>query len=130
MIYELPTESRLEPMSKLAFDTHAYVKQLIDAGFSEQQAEAQAELLGTFVEKSFISKNDLKELESKLALGLKEEIISVSKQERELLLAGLKEETERLQSEVRQNATELKSRLWWLMGLVVVQTGIIIAQFI
>lgn len=117
----------------MAFDTHAYVKQLIDAGFSEQQAEAQAELLGAFVEKSFISKNDLKELESRLTKGLKEETEAASKQERELLLAGLTElkgDTERLHAEVRQSAAELKARLWWLMGMLVAQAGIIIALLI
>jgi hypothetical protein len=117
-------------MNKLAFDTHAYVKQLIDAGFSEQQAEAQAELLGAFVESSFISKHDLKALESRLTSGLREETETVLKQERELLLAGLRGDLERLQaeiSEIRQRTAELKARLLWL---VVLQASIVIALLI
>lgn len=51
-----------------AFDTHAYVKRLKAAGFSEQQAEAQAELqaqvLSTLVTEKLATKEDILRLES------------------------------------------------------------------
>lgn len=37
-------------MPSLAFDTLAYAKKLKQAGFTEQQAEAQAEILAEIVE--------------------------------------------------------------------------------
>ena len=49
-----------------AFDTHAYVKTLKSAGFTEQQAEAQAELnakiLSELVTEKLATKDDIAEL--------------------------------------------------------------------
>ena len=47
----------------LAFDTHRYVKKMKEVGFTEQQAEAQAETLADFVGNNLTTKQDLKELE-------------------------------------------------------------------
>lgn len=57
-------------MSMPAFDTHAYVKRLQQAGFNEKQAEAQAELqsevLSTLVTEKLATKGDIIRLESEL----------------------------------------------------------------
>ena len=57
-------------MALPAFDTHAYVKRLIKAGFKEEQAEAQAELqaevLSTLVTEKLATKGDITRLESEL----------------------------------------------------------------
>ena len=61
-------------MTVLAFDTHAFVKKLKEAGFSEPQAEAQAEaLIKAFVQfreemhlDELATKRDLRELELRL----------------------------------------------------------------
>ncbi|TAN45216.1 MAG: DUF1640 domain-containing protein [Nitrospirae bacterium] len=50
----------------LTFDTHAYVKRLRAVGFTEDQAEAQAETLAEIVEDKLATKTDLKELELNL----------------------------------------------------------------
>lgn len=54
----------------LAFDTFAYAKKLKLAGFSEQQAEVQAETLAEIIEERLATKQDLKELELRLIIRL------------------------------------------------------------
>ena len=56
----------------MAFDTHASVKKLQEAGFTAQQAEAQVELLLTIVEGNLATKQDLKETEGRTEIRLKE----------------------------------------------------------
>lgn len=55
-------------MSLPAFDTHAYVKRLRQAGFNEEQAEAQAELqaqvLSALVTEKLATKDDVLRLEN------------------------------------------------------------------
>ena len=58
--------------SALTFDTHAYVKKLTGVGFSEEQAEVQAQTLIALVEDRLATKQDLKMLETKLERDLKE----------------------------------------------------------
>ena len=50
----------------LIFDTHAYVKSLQSVGFTEEQAEVQANALKTLVENDLATKQDLRELELRL----------------------------------------------------------------
>lgn len=57
-------------MSVLVFDTHAYVKKLKGVGFSEEQAEVQAEVISALIEEQLATKRDLKELEERLAYRL------------------------------------------------------------
>ncbi len=67
-------------MTVLAFDTHAFVKKLKEAGFSELQAEAQADALikalVQFREEMHLdelaTKRDLRELELRLEAKLAE----------------------------------------------------------
>lgn len=54
----------------LAFDTLAYSKKLREAGFTELQAEAQAEALAQIVNDHIATKQDLKELEYRLIIKL------------------------------------------------------------
>lgn len=50
----------------MAFDTPAYAKKLQEAGFTSEQAEVQAEALRAVVVENLATKQDLKELETKL----------------------------------------------------------------
>ena len=65
--------------STVAFDTLAYARKLKAAGFTEQQAELQAEALGEIVEERLATKQDvlalkrdIKELETTLKRDIKE----------------------------------------------------------
>ncbi|MBF0538539.1 MAG: DUF1640 domain-containing protein [Nitrospirae bacterium] len=54
----------------LIFDTHAYVKKLKAVGFTEEQAEVQAEAMSGLIEEGLATKRDLKELELRLSIRL------------------------------------------------------------
>ncbi|CAC9508082.1 hypothetical protein [uncultured Gammaproteobacteria bacterium] len=57
-------------MSVIAFDTLTYAKKLKASGFTEQQAEVQAEAMAELVNEQLATKRDLKELEMSLVLRL------------------------------------------------------------
>jgi hypothetical protein len=57
-------------MSAIAFDTLAYAKKLKASGFTEEQAEVQAEAMADLVNEHLATKRDLKELEMSLVLRL------------------------------------------------------------
>jgi predicted phage-related endonuclease len=50
----------------LAFDTLQYAKRLKQAGFTEEQAEVQAEGLREFIDDHLATKQDIKELEKEI----------------------------------------------------------------
>ena len=54
------------------FDMLAYAKKLKSAGFTEDQAEIQAQALAEIIEERLATKQDLKELELRLKQDLKE----------------------------------------------------------
>lgn len=57
-------------MSSLAFDTHAFVKDLTRAGMTEEQAEVLARSQATLIDEKLATKQDLKELELRMTLRL------------------------------------------------------------
>jgi hypothetical protein len=54
----------------VAFDTLVYARRLKNAGFSEEQAEVQAEALAAVVADTLATKQGLRELEYRLTLRL------------------------------------------------------------
>ncbi len=59
-------------MATLTFDTHAFVKELTQAGMPEAQAEVLAHSQATLIDEKLATKQDLKELEVLLRRDLKE----------------------------------------------------------
>ncbi len=57
-------------MSTIVFDTHAFVKELIQAGMPEAQAEVLARSQATLIDEKLATKQDLKELELRLTVRL------------------------------------------------------------
>ena len=57
-------------MATLAFDTHAFVKELTQAGMPEAQAEVLARSRTTLLDEKLATKQDLKELELRLTIRL------------------------------------------------------------
>ncbi len=57
-------------MATVTFDTHAYVKKLKSAGFTEQQAEAQSEaqkeLLSEILDSTLATKGDIQILKAEI----------------------------------------------------------------
>ena len=59
-------------MATIAFDTHAFVKELTQAGMPEAQAEVLARSQATLIDEKLATKQDLKELEAHLRHDMKE----------------------------------------------------------
>ena len=57
-------------MSTIVFDTHAFVKELTQAGMPEAQAEVLARSPATLIDEKLATKQDLKELELRLTIRL------------------------------------------------------------
>jgi adenylosuccinate lyase len=86
--------------------TLAYAKKLKEVGFTESQAEVQATTLASVVESEFATQQDLKETEA----ALKRDIKDVEA---------------RLEAKLAETKAEL---IKWLVGLLFVQAGFIIAM--
>ncbi len=61
----------------ITFDTHAYIKRLKSVGFTEEQAEVQAETFAEIIEERLATKQDLKELELTMKNDLERGLASV-----------------------------------------------------
>ena len=59
-------------MGTIVFDTHAFVKELAEAGMPEKQAEVLARSQATLINETLATKQDLKELEARLRRDMKE----------------------------------------------------------
>ena len=57
-------------MPTMVFNSLNYAKRLEDAGFTRQQAEAQANILSEIVDEKIATKQDLRELELRLKYDL------------------------------------------------------------
>lgn len=59
-------------MAAIMFDTHAFVKELTDAGMPEPQAAVLARTQATLIDETLVTKNDLKATEERLRQELRE----------------------------------------------------------
>ena len=57
-------------ITTIVFDTHAFVKELAEAGMPEKQAEVLARSQATLIKETLATKQDLKELELRLTIRL------------------------------------------------------------
>ena len=57
-------------MSTIVFDTHAFVKELTEAGMPEAQAEVLARSQANLIDEKLATKEDLKKLELHLTMRL------------------------------------------------------------
>lgn len=55
-------------MASIVFNTLEYAKRLESAGFTRQQAEAQANIMTEIVDEKMTTKSDLRELEYRLTI--------------------------------------------------------------
>lgn len=98
------------------FDTHDSVKKLKDAGFTEQQAEAQVQLLAGILQSNLATKRDIEVLR----LATKADIAEL-RTELKTDIADVRTEIERMGRVV----------IMWMVGLAIgamaAMTGILIA---
>ena len=103
-------------MATLTFDTHAFVKELTQAGMPEEQAEVLARSQATLIDEKLATKQDLKELELRLKRDIQE------------LKRDMKELETRLVRDMQEMELRLKHDLTVRLGsMMVVAIGVIAA---
>ena len=108
------------------FDTLTYARKLREAGFTEQQAEAQAEALLAVIDANLATKQDIEQLRATIA-----QLQAATKRDSEELRAVTKRDSEELRTAtehqielVRRDIKELESRIVLRLGsLIVVAVG-------
>ena len=93
-----------------AFDTLSYAKKLQAAGFTQEQAEVQAETFLAIVQEQLVSKRDLKEVEKELSVKIED----VRKE--------LKVDIEKVRYEIEGTKKDLKI---WFGGMLVVAVTVL-----
>ncbi|MBF0414469.1 MAG: DUF1640 domain-containing protein [Magnetococcales bacterium] len=97
----------------IAFDTHAYVKKLRDAGVDEHQAEIQAEAILALVEERLATKQDMHALQRDLAdveADLKRDLAEIRK-DMGTIEANLKQDLANMESNLRKDMASIESNL-------------------
>ncbi len=103
-------------MATLTFDTHAFVKELTQAGMPEEQAEVLARSQAMLIDEKLATKQDLKELELRLKRDIQE------------LKRDMKELEMRLTRDMQEMELRLKHDLTVRLGsMMVVAVGVIAA---
>lgn len=115
-------------MALPAFDTHDYIKQLLSAGFNEQQAETQAKLqceVLSLATTQLATKEDILRLE----LATKEDIVLLRSETKEKI-GRLEQEVIRLDAKVDKLDIKFTGKfnlLNWMMGFLIT---IVVAMFL
>lgn len=73
----------------VTFDTLRYAKKMVAVGFTQQQAEAQAEAIAEIVDERLATKQDIKELEIKLETRIRELELHMTIKLGGLMIGGL-----------------------------------------
>ena len=112
-------------MNALAFDTHAAVKKLKEAGFTEQQAEAQTTLLTDVIAGELATKHDIEAVKhdietvkldiENVRAELKRDIETL-RLDLENVRAELKRDIEALRADMKHDMKELELRLTIKLG--------------
>lgn len=103
----------------VCFDTLAYANKLKEAGFSDKQAEIQAEALAEIFEDRVATKEDIRSLEQGIEL-LKNEV----KQGIESLRSEMNVKFAQVDSKLSEFKTEV---IKWVVGISVAQAALIIS---
>ncbi|WP_040335221.1 DUF1640 domain-containing protein [Candidatus Magnetobacterium casense] len=101
----------------LIFDTHAYVKKLKAVGFTEEQAEVQAEAMSDLIEEGLATKRDLKELEVALKRDMKD------------LEVALKRDMDLLRRDMKELELRLSVRLGTIMAAGIAAIAVLMKLF-
>ena len=97
-------------MATLIFDTHAFVKQLTEAGMPESQAEVLARTQAALIDERLATKDDLQALELRLSNQIKELEARLTNQNKELD-ARLSGQIKELDARLTNQNKELDARL-------------------
>ena len=108
-------------MSRLAFDTHAFVKRLTRAGMDEQQAEALVECQAQLINDSLATKQDIEEVKRDIeALRLE------TKKDIEALRLATEQSIEKLRLETKKDIEALRTDMQKMELRLTVRLGSVI----
>jgi hypothetical protein len=94
----------------MPINTLEFARRMTKAGFTREQAEAQAELFAEIVESDLATKRDLKDVEAKLSRDIKE---------LEVRMSGF-------QADVKRDLKELELKMWQMtLGSAVLVTVLV-----
>ena len=117
-------------MTTMIFDTHAFVKELTQAGMSEEQAEVLARSQAALIAEKLATKQDLKEME----VGLKRDMheMEMRSADRPTTFAEstfrLRRQMKGMERRLRREMQELKHDLTVRLGFImVVAIGVVVA---
>jgi DNA anti-recombination protein RmuC len=111
----------------IAIDTLAYARRLREAGFSEKQAEGQAEALAAAMTDTLATKQDLRELETRVDARfaqLDTRITELDRRMDERLTSRLNEQTSLFRAEMADLERRMTTRLG---GITVAGIGVVSA---
>ncbi len=149
-------------MPAIAFDTLAYVKEMTNVGFTNEQAEVQVKALLDALKQveahrldGMASKRDIKEIELKIAEVKRDLEVKIAEVKKDLeikivefkndleiqivevkkdlavKIAEVRKDIDVKIAEVKKDIAETKSSIIkWVIGLLVIQSGILISTFI
>ena len=114
-------------MSTVAFDTHAFVKELTHAGMPEEQAEVLARSQAVLIDERLATKQGLEGLEQATKRGL-DGLQQATKRGLKGLEQATKQGLKELELAIRQEMKELELRLTIRLGsMMVVAIGVVAA---
>ena len=125
-------------MTTMIFDTHAFVKELTQAGMPEEQAEVLAQSQAALIAEKLATKQDLKELEvglkrymKEMETRLKHDIKKLERDMKEMEM-GLKRDMKEMETRLTRDLKEMELRLKHDMtvrlgSMMVVAIGVVAA---
>ena len=99
----------------IIFDTHRFIKRLVETGMDERTAEVLAEEQVSLLNSNLATKFQLTEVDMRLSARIAE------------VEAGLSARIAEVEAGLLKKLAELETRLLkWMVGLLVAQTGLVV----
>ena len=112
-------------MTTLTFDTLAYSKKLRAVGFTEAQAEAQAETIINLMTEQLATKTDMKEIEVALRRDIKEVEAGLKRDIKEVE-AGLRRDIKEVELKIKELEISLKRDMKEMEMSITIKLGAIV----
>ena len=109
----------------IAFDTLAYSKKLINAGFTQQQAEVQTEAIAELINERLATKEDIKILE----LAVKNSELALRRDIKEME-TGLQRDMKEMETRLQRDMKDLEMRLIIRLGAMMAASIAIVAALV
>ena len=97
-------------MAAIMFDTHAFVKELTEAGMPEPQAEVLARSQALLIDEKLATKEDLKKLELATKRDLKDLELATKRDLKELE-EKIKRDLKELEEKIKRDLKELEEKI-------------------